>query len=392
MITRLTTGSAAATVALCAGLQARDGDVTLVYGRNPPHEPAARALLLREDIRGIGVDAMGPRMHGLSDARALWLLRRAIDRLRPDIVHTHTAKAGALGRVAACLATRPRPVIVHTFHGHVLTNYFGTATSAGFRLIERGLARLTDRIITPSEATARELVGLRVVRKGQCVVIPYGFDLDAFSGRSVAERSKVREELKIPMGTVVLLFSGRLAPIKRLDVLIEAAAILRQQGLRFQLLIAGEGECRGELERLTDDRDLASAITFLGHREDVASVTRAADVAVLASDNEGLPIALIEAGAAGLPAVGTRAGGTPEVVTRETGILVPPRDPQALASAIGRLIEDDGLRSALGRAARERTLRVFGREAMVDATERLYADLLAEKRSRYAGAKAEDGA
>jgi glycosyltransferase involved in cell wall biosynthesis len=385
VITRLTTGSAGATIALCAGLSSRGIDVTLVHGHNPPHEPSARRLLQQENVVGISVAAMGPSTRGLRDLRALWMLRRIIRQIRPEVVHTHTAKAGVLGRVAALLAMWPRPVIVHTFHGHVLTGYFGAARSAAFRTIERVLARTTDRVIAPSQATAGELLALGVVRRGQCVVIRYGFDLTAFRMTPVAERAKTREELGIPGNAVVLLFSGRLAPIKRLDVLIEAAAILREQGVAFRLLLAGEGECRSDLERRADARGVRPQVSFLGHREDIARLTGAADVAVLTSDNEGLPIALIEAGAAGLPAVATEAGGTPEVITDETGLLVPRQDAEALAAALRQLIDDGGLRSALGRASRERAQRLFARESMVEATERLYAHLLVEKKRRPAG-------
>jgi glycosyltransferase involved in cell wall biosynthesis len=368
-------------MALCGGLSSRGTDVTLVHGRNPPHEPSAWHLLLPEQVHGLALDAMSPDSWGLQDLRALWALLRTVREVRPEVVHTHTAKAGALGRIAALIAIRPRPVIVHSFHGHVLTGYFGAAKSAIFRTIERVLARLTDGVIAPSEATARELLALGVVRPGQCAVIRYGFDLSAFRPRSPAERARIREELDISDDAVVLLFSGRLAPIKRLDVLIEAASILRNQGVSFRLLLAGEGECRGELERLAETRSLRTRVSFLGYRDDVARLTGAADLAVLTSDNEGLPIALIEAAAAGLPAVGTRVGGTPEVVTDSTGLLVPPQDASALAAALRGLIEDESRRSMLGRASYERAHRLFAREAMVEATARLYADLLAERES-----------
>jgi glycosyltransferase involved in cell wall biosynthesis len=385
VITQLTRGSAGTTIALCGGLSSRGIDVTLVHGRNPPHEPSARHLLIPERVAAVAVDAMSPGASALQDLRALWALIRIVRQVRPDVVHTHTAKAGTLGRIAALMAIRPRPVLVHTFHGHVLTGYFGAARSAVFRTIERMLARTTDRVIAPSEATARELFDLGVVRRGQSVVIRYGFDLSAFSTRASVERARIREELDIPDDAVVLLFSGRLAPIKRLDVLIEAARILRTEEVPYRLLLAGEGESRSELERLAEARGVGTQVSFLGYRDNIAQLTEAADVAVLASDNEGLPIALIEAGAAGLPAVGTQAGGTPEVVTDETGLLVPPADAKALAGALRKLIEDDDLRSRLGRASRERAVRLFAQDAMVDATERLYADLLAERKRRHAG-------
>jgi glycosyltransferase involved in cell wall biosynthesis len=310
------------------------------------------------------------------DLRALGALVRIVRRFRPDIVHTHTAKAGFLGRQAALIASRPAPILVHTYHGHVLEGYFGPVKSGLYRRLEHRLACSTDRLIGVSQATVDDLVRLGIAARDRFQVIPLGLDLSGYVQDRGDERLRLRNDLGLGDRDVLALFVGRVVPIKRLDRLIRAIKNARELGAPVHLAIVGDGEIRPSLERLVADGGLADAVHFLGYRRELAPVFAAADLAVLSSANEGTPVSLIEAGAAGVPAVATDVGGVAEVVTPETGVVVPACDEEALAAALGRLSGDERLRTRLGAAARERTLDRYSADRLITDIQELYDTLL----------------
>jgi glycosyltransferase involved in cell wall biosynthesis len=310
------------------------------------------------------------------DARALQQLGSIARRFRPHLVHTHTAKAGFLGRQAAMLAVRPRPVLVHTFHGHVLEGYFGPAKTRLYRGLERSLARQTDRLIGVSSSTVEDLVRLGVAPREKFSVIPLGLDLEPFASLQEGEGADLRTELGVSDDEVLFAFVGRIVPIKRLDLLIRAFARARSGGAPVQLAVVGDGESRPEFERLASDLGVRSAVNFLGYRRDLPTIAAAADLAVLSSDNEGTPVWLIEAAAAGRPAIATDVGGTSEVVTPDTGVVVPPTDEAALAAAITRLAGDPELRARMGDRARKHVLSRYSIERLLSDTDALYRGLL----------------
>jgi glycosyltransferase involved in cell wall biosynthesis len=356
VIARMNVGGPAHHVALLSG-RMQGYDTLLVSGKVGAGEGSAEALATRHGARLATLPGLRPEISPPDDLRALLGLVRVIRRTRPALVHTHTAKAGLLGRTAAVLAGRPRPVIVHTFHGHVLEGYFGPLQTGFYRAVERALARVSDRLIGVSEATVDDLVRLGVAPREKFSVVPLGLDLDPFL------------ELPEPAGDgpPVALYVGRLVPIKRVDRLVRAAAAT---GVRIR--IAGDGELRGELEALA--QELGAPVEFLGFRSDVAELLAQADFAVLSSDNEGTPVALIEAGAAGRPAVATDVGGVRDVVTARTGIVV---DEEDLAEAIAELATDRERRLAMGRRAREHVRSRYAWQRLVRDVEGLYAELLA---------------
>jgi glycosyltransferase involved in cell wall biosynthesis len=292
---------------------------------------------------------------------------------RPQIVHTHTAKAGALGRTAALSSGRPRPLIVHTYHGHVLEGYFGRAVTAGYRGVERGLARFSDRLVGVSQATVDDLVRLRVAPRERFEVIPLGLELDRFLELGPAPEAS---------GDVVALYAGRLVPIKRVDLLLRALARARAAGAPLRLVVLGDGELRPALERLAAELGIAASVTFLGYRDDVVPHLAAADLAVLSSANEGTPVALIEAAAAGRPSVGTRVGGVADVVAEGTGRLVASGDEEALAHALTELAGDRELRLRLGAAARDHVRARYSSERLLADVDRLYRELLDARAKR----------
>lgn len=355
-------------------------ETLLVHGSLAPGEASLADLAEREGAEMRLLPAMQQPVHPVNDPRALLELSRITRDFRPDIVHTHTAKAGFLGRLAA-LSVRPRPAIVHTYHGHVLEGYFGAAKSRLYLQLERSLARVSDRLIGVSQATVDDLVRLGVAPREKFGVLPLGLDLEPLAEPAGEQRAEQRAELGLTEEDILLVFVGRVVPIKRLDLLLEALALARQSEPRLRLAIVGDGDVRPDLERQAAELGIAAAVCFLGYRRELCPVFAAADLAVLSSANEGTPVSLIEAGAAGLPAVATDVGGVGEVVTEETGVLVPPRDPEAFAGALLRLATDPEWRAAQGEAARRHALDRYGATRLIDDIETLYAELVAARGS-----------
>jgi glycosyltransferase involved in cell wall biosynthesis len=379
VIARLNIGGPAYHVSLLSGrLDPDDYETLLVAGRVGPGEGSFEELAEHYGAHLQIVDTLGPELHPLHDLRAFLALRRTIRRFRPDIVHTHTAKAGLLGRFAALTAFTKRPITVHTFHGHVLEGYFGRLPSAFYRTCERWLARVSDRLVAVSSATVDDLVRLRVAPREKFEVIPVGLDLDRFLELSDDDGGAFREEVGAGQDDVLLVYAGRLVPIKRIDRAIRAVALARAEGVKARLAIVGDGPLREELTALRDSLELGDAVRFLGYRDRLESAIAGADLAILTSDNEGTPVFLIEAAAGATPAVATSVGGIPDVVTPETGVLVPPKESE-LAEAVERLGRDRELRTALGRRAREHVRGRFAYSRLLDDIDRLYRELLDER-------------
>ena len=273
---------------------------------------------------------------------------------------------------------RPRPAIVHTFHGHVLEGYFGPAKTRAYRNLERFLARRSDVLIGVSQATVDDLVRLGVAPADRFLVVPLGLDLSRFEALSPEPGGSVRDELDLGPEDVLALFVGRLVPIKRVDVLLRAFAAARDAGaVHLRLAIVGDGDLRADLEELARSLGCASDVCFLGYRRDLTDLVAAADLAVLSSDNEGTPVSLIEAGAAARPAVATDVGGVTAVVTPESGRIVPSGDHAALGSALAAFASDISARKEAGQAARNHVLGGFAIDRLLGDIANLYEALLA---------------
>jgi glycosyltransferase involved in cell wall biosynthesis len=377
VIARLNMGGPAHHVGLLgAGLDSERYETLLLYGDLGAGEDS-----LEESVRARGasmarVRGLRPEIRPFDDVRALAALVREVRRRRPDIVHTHTAKAGMLGRLAALLAGRPRPVIVHTYHGHVLEGYFGPAKTALYRGLERWLARRSDALIGVSSATVDDLVRLGVGERSKFRVIPIGLDLDRFLRSSPSDGAEFRAEARVQEGELLLTFVGRLVPIKRVDVLLRAFAQARELGAPVRLAVVGDGQLRPELERLAGELGVADVVFFAGYRADMLPVAAASDLAVLSSDNEGTPVSLIEAAAAAKPSVSTAVGGVPDVVTQGTGMLTQAGDPHALGTAIATLARDSSERIEMGERARAHVAERFSVERLLEDIEALYVELM----------------
>ena len=323
----------------------------------------------------VKIPALGRSLRIGDDLRAFVAIRRAIRDYRPDIVHTHTAKAGVLGRLAA--ATCRVPVRVHTFHGHVLHGYFKRWVTRLVRIVEGLLARRTTALVAVGERVRDELLGAGIGRSDQYVVIPPGVALEAFP-----DRVSARTALGLPVDQPVVLFVGRLTAVKRPDRLIEAMALVLDTRPDAVLAIAGEGELLEETRSRAEP--LGESVRFLGWQRDIAGLYAAADCMVLTSDNEGMPVTLIEAAMAGVPSVTTDVGSAREVVLDGvTGLVVAP-DAAAVADGLVRLLDND-LRHRMGAAARARAEAEFDTRRLITDHESLYERLVAANRQPDTG-------
>jgi len=372
-------GPAIQAITLTSRLEALGYRTTLVRGREEADEGSMDHLAVELGVRPRMVTSLR-RNPGLHDVAALASMIRILREVRPAIVHTHAAKGGTLGRVAV-LISRPgrgrRPVLIHTFHGHSLTGYFSPRTAALYTLIERFLARRTDRLIAVSEEVRDELVELGVAPRSKFEVVPLGFDLSPFTVNGearAAAREALRAELGIPHDARVVTLIARLVPIKRVDRFLEVAAALAElPGVRF--LIVGDGELRGRLRSSPPALALGDRLIWAGFRRDMPAVCFASDVVVQTSDNEGTPVGLIEAQAAGLPVVSTRVGGTASVVADgETGTLTAVDDIDGLAGELRRLLDDPELAAQMGDAGCRRAVASFSLEQLVERIDGLYRE------------------
>ena len=382
VITRLNIGGPSIqAITLSERLPSRGFPTRLVHGALGPDEGDMRYLLGdRASVQYL--PAMRRAIAPVDDVRSLAALLRALRGFRPDIVHTHMAKAGAVGRIAAAIYNRTRgrhraARVVHTYHGHVLEGYFTPARTAVFIGIERQLARLTDAIVAISPAIRRELVDeYRIGRPDQYRVIPLGFDLSALSAIDDESRAAARAALGIPAGAHVVSTVGRLTAIKQHRLFLETAQAIARDDPSALFLVAGDGELRAELEASAAELGVRERTHFLGWRRDLPTVYGATDDFLLTSRNEGTPVALIESLAAGVPGVSTDVGGVRDVVGSHTA-LAPFGDVGALAGAVRRLLANPSERRAVGACGRESVLKRFGLDRLIGDVETLYRELLA---------------
>jgi glycosyltransferase involved in cell wall biosynthesis len=379
VIARLNIGGPAIhTVLLTAGLNDGRFRSTLVTGM-PGKEEGDMTYLARErQVEPTVIPEIGRELSWRDDLVGLIKLVRLMRGLRPQIVHTHTAKAGAIGRVAALLAGVP--IRVHTFHGHVFRGYFGALKSEAFLWIERILAWGTDRIVAISERQKQDLCRVfRVAPEPRCTVIPLGFDLGLFT-RADDRRGTLHRELGLAAGRPLVGIVGRLVPIKNHGLFLRAARRVVEARPDAAFVIVGDGELRGALEQDARALGLAEHVRFLGWRRDLDVVYADLDVVALSSINEGTPVALIEAMAAGRAVVATEVGGVGDVVEDgETGILVPSEDEEGLAAAVLKLLGDASLRARFGARGRQRAVSRYGADRLVEDVRRLYLELLTRK-------------
>jgi glycosyltransferase involved in cell wall biosynthesis len=382
VIARLNVGGPALHVAyLTEGLAERGYATTLVAGSLAYGEESMAHVARQRGARIVALPHLAREVSPLNDLLAVWHLAKLIRAERPQIVHTHTAKAGAVGRVAALLAGAARPpIVVHTFHGHVLRGYFNPLTTLGFRTLERWLATVTTRLIAVSPEVRDDLVRLGVAPREKFTVIRLGIALDERVGGDDEARRETRRRLGILPEAFVVGWVGRMTAVKRTDLVVSALERLVARNVDAFVVLVGDGPDRDHLERYAHELGVIKRCLFLGYQEDVARFYDAVDVLVLPSINEGTPVSVIEALAARRPAVATRVGGVPDVVRDGVdGFLVDSDDPDDIAERLAELASDPVRRAAMGEAGHARVLERYAVDRLVDDVDKLYRELLAAR-------------
>lgn len=404
VIARLNVGGPARHVVwLTAGLQGADCESLLVAGTVPPGEEDLGHFATEHGVTPYFISEL-TREISLKDLLSVWKLYRLFRRERPDIVHTHTAKAGTVGRVAGllyrwftplALVGRPRACkFIHTYHGHIFHGYYGPLKTRMFLTIERLLARLiTDRIVVVSEQQRREIhETFQVGRAAQFVVIPLGLDLGAFTDFA-KRRNTFRDELNAAPDEILVGIVGRLTEIKNMEMFLEAVAQFKNlpdstnRPVRF--VVIGDGGLRGKLEEQSAAFGLSANVVFVGNRNDPENFYPALDVVALTSKNEGTPLTLIEAMANGRPVISTAVGGVVDllgaplaelqnipytVCTR--GISVTSNEAPAFAAGLARIVSDGKLREELAARGLEYAARAHSKTRLLDDVRRMYQDVL----------------
>lgn len=319
------------------------------------------------------------------DYKAYKEIKKIIEEYKPDIVHTHASKAGALGRLAAMNAKVP--VVVHTYHGHVFNGYFSKFKTKIYQWIERWLASKSHGIVAISPEQKDDLVKTyEICRDEKVKVIPLGFDLLRFKEARDNERENMRSKYKIADDELAVAIIGRLAPIKNHDLFLKALKEVESKTTKkIKVFIVGDGLERQRLEHeaATFGTSEKISITFTSWIQDIAKFNAGLDLICLTSDNEGTPVSLIEAQASGIPVVSTDVGGVQTVVAHDhTGLIVPPRDCIAFAEAMIELLENDKKRELMSQNGWNHVKDKFHYRALVDNMEKFYLELL-EKDARH---------
>ena len=356
-------------------LDAERYDVEVLAGRSEPHEHG-----LWEEARQLGIPAHYvaslKRQVGPSAAAAFAAIYRHIRKGRYDIVHTHISTAGILGRLAANVAGVP--AILHTYHGRLAELHDGSLRSRAFLSCERYMARYTDAIVAISGDIKRHYLNCAVGRESQYHVIYNAIDSAAFRSKTRALKLPAVLEGKRLVGTVASLTQE-----KGLDVLVRAMPLLIQRVPDAYLCIVGVGPMLSHLERLVREMGLGDRVYLPGHSDDITSWMEAFQVFVLPSISDGIPTAILEAMAMGLPVVASRVGGIPEIVSQnETGVLVAPGDAQELALAIAGVLGDELWGRHLGESGRERVAQTFDLDLMIAQLDGLYGELIETKNAK----------
>ena len=386
VIARLNVGGPAKHVVwLTTGLQDENYRSLLVAGSVPAGEEDMGYFADEAGVTPFYIPEMS-REISLKDAVTVWKLFRLFLRERPDIIHTHTAKAGTVGRVAGffyrwltpgTFVGRPRACkFVHTYHGHVFHSYYGRGRTRMFLAIERLLARLvTDRLIVVSAQQEKEIGSeFAVGRQSQIRVIPLGLDLSVFADHA-SRRARFREELGIDDETILVGIVGRLTEIKNHQMFLNSVARAKA-GAKMRFVIIGDGSLRPTLEAQARSLGLESDVIFAGSRKDPEYFYPALDIVALTSLNEGTPLTLIEAMANARPIVATSVGGVVDLLGDERGIRVPSGDEEAFAEALTKLARDKRLREGLGARGLEFVQRNYRKERLVEDIKRLYRELM----------------
>jgi glycosyltransferase involved in cell wall biosynthesis len=409
VIARLNVGGPAKHVVwLTKALQSAEYESVLVAGTVPSGEDDMGYFATERGVAPVFVPEMS-REISLKDALTIWKLYKLFRRERPDIVHTHTAKAGTVGRLAGffyrwftpgAVVGRPRACrFVHTYHGHIFHSYYGPLKTRTFLLIEKALGKLiTDRIVVVSEQQRREInEQFRVGRAEQFSVIPLGLDTSVFANWSERGES-FRDELGLSVGDILVGIVGRLTEIKHHELFLRAAAVFKENlqressKARVRFIVVGDGTLRTVLEQQAASLGLTEDVIFTGSRRDLENVYPALDIVALTSRNEGTPLTLIEAMANARPVISTAVGGVVDLLGEripqesnesfavcQRGISVPSENASAFAAGLAKLASDATLRLETGKRGLQFVASNYSKERLIEDIKSLYADLLKER-------------
>jgi glycosyltransferase involved in cell wall biosynthesis len=393
ILNRLAVGGPVLNATYLTRYLAPDFETLLVVGEKEDHEKSAEHLAHQLDIKWVTVPGMGRSINPASDYIAYRKMKELIRSFKPDIVHTHAAKPGAIGRLAAAAAGVP--VIVHTFHGHVFHSYFNPTKTKFFIQTERFLGRRSDAIVAISEQQKRELVhDFRIAPEDKFRVVPLGFDLDRFRTGQEEKRARFRSEFGVGEEEIAIGIIGRLVPVKNHYLFLKALKhVLEGTTKKVKAFIIGDGETRGDLENVAaevgipfttqDSPEHPHPLVFTSWRSDVDYINAGLDIVCLTSFNEGTPVSLIEAQAAGKPIVSTRVGGIADIVVEgETALLADVQDMETFCNHLLRLVEDDNLREHMSGKGSGHVLELFSYQRLMRDMSALYWELLEKKGRR----------
>lgn len=369
IIARMNVGGPAVQVSGLMRTLPRDGFEHRLYTGYCADDEADYLDTQAPDVEAIRIAGLGRALKPGDDVRALAQLIKEIRVFRPNIIHTHTAKAGVLGRTAAKLAGTGAAT-VHTFHGHLLHGYFSPTKTRAVMAVERSLARVTDRLVAVGPQVRDDLLAAGIGKPEKFTVIPPGLVLPEGPSKANACQS-----LGLPENIPVIGFIGRLTAIKRPDRFAEVVRLIHAQRPEVQFVVAGDGDQADSLRIATADLP----VTMLGWRDDVETVLASCDAVLLTSDNEGTPLSLIQAGTAGLPVIASNVGSVKDVVIDgETGWLTPPESGD-LAAAVMALLQEPAEAKRRGLAAQIEMLANYGVQRLTDDHVKVYRELALEK-------------
>ena len=371
IIARMNVGGPAVQVSgLMRGFNSVDFDHRLYTGFCAADE-ADYLETVATDVQAIRIVGFGRRVSLGGDVKACISIIREIRSFKPHIIHTHTAKAGFLGRIASIVSLQPS-IRVHTFHGHLLNGYFGVFKRSLVILAEKVLAKFTHELLAVGDKVRQDLLAVGIGNSKKFGLMPPGLKIGRLPNKKDSQGS-----YGLSTTTLQCAFIGRVTQIKRPDRFLDVVAEIKRRGVELEFFMAGDGElldsCR---ERIVREN---LSVKVLGWQSDIEKVLSAADLVVLTSDNEGTPLSLIQAGMAGLPVATTRVGSVPEVVLDGTTGIITGLGVQEVADALEKLARSNDLRVRMGAAAKEFTLANFGVKRLVHDHEELYKKLLANR-------------
>jgi glycosyltransferase involved in cell wall biosynthesis len=391
IINRFNLGGPTYNVAYLSKFMEPQYQTILVGGEKDETEDSSQFILDKLGLKPIIIQEMKREIDIKNDRIAYLKIRQLIREHKPDIVHTHASKAGTIGRLAA--RAENVPVIIHTFHGHVFHSYFGKLKTLFYKNIERFLALISTRIIAISEIQKNELSEIhKISTKDKIEIIPLGFDLNKFQENTLEKRNLFREKYKLNQQTVAIGIIGRLVPVKNHELFLNAISFLQQTSkIKFKAFIIGDGELRKQLENSAKEKQLEfetpekenqnAIVVFTSWIKEVDVALSGLDIVALTSFNEGTPVSLIEAQAAGKPIVSTNVGGIENVVIKNRTALLSDIDkPESFFSNLKTLTEDENLRKEMAAIGWQHVFEKFHYNRLVKDMQNLYEKLLVKKK------------